>query len=185
MPRLRAVDHRRGPTWLLLALALGGLMLAAGAYRSKWPELMDRVKGRVIRQYMLQSAGGPYATTDQHLSSLEIPQPAEAVLAALKHLPKDEPIVFIIPPGLPDPHLIFYSISYLTWPRPFGKLTCGESPGPLFLSRTAGPVKWLLFYRLNVPADLTPLARKIGPHLALVPVKELRDWRSYCSPSGS
>ena len=170
--------------WLLLALALGGLTLAGGAYRSKWPELMKRVKGRVIRQYMLGSDGGPYATTDQHLRSLEIAQPAEAVLAALKHLPKDEPIVFIIPPGLPDPHLIFYSISYLTWPRPFGKLTCGESPGPLFLSRTAGPVKWLLFYRLNVPADLTPMARQIGPHLALVPVKELRDWGSYCSPSG-
>jgi hypothetical protein len=171
--------------WLLLALVLGGLMLAAGAYRSKWPALMNRVKGRVIRQYMLQSAGGPYATTDHHLRSLEIPQPAEAVLAALKDLPQHESIVFIIPPDLPDPHLTFYTISYLTSPRPFGKLTCGESPSPIFLSRTAGPVKWLLFYRLNVPADLKPFARKIGPHLALVPVKELRDWRSYCSPSGS
>ena len=140
MPRLRAVNHRPKLKWLLLALVLGGLALVAGVYRSKWPALMNRVKGRVIRQYMLGSEGGPYATTDQHLRSLEIPQPAEAVLAALKDLPKDEPIVFIIPPDLPDPYLTFYSISYLTWPRPFGKSTCGETPSPIYLSPTAGPV---------------------------------------------
>ena len=180
-----AADQRSRLNWLWIGLILGGLAMAPALNRPHRPDLLDRVKARLIHRYMLESAGGPYATTDRHLRTLEVPRPAEAVLAALKDVPEDAAIVFIMPPDLPDPLLTFYSTSYLAWPRRIGKLTCGRSPQPVLLDGAAGPVNWLFFYRLDVPADLLPSAKKIGSHLALVPVKELREWRSACSPSGS
>jgi hypothetical protein len=168
----------------MLALVIGGATLVAGACQSGWPGSMNWVRTRLVRQVPIRSAGGPYATTDRHLATLEIQDPSETVRTALAGLPPGEAAALIIPRDLPDSLTIFYSLSYLSWPRPFGELICGDSPRLIYLAKTAGPVKWLLFYRANLPADLAPSAKMIGPHLALTPAKELRDWRSYCSPSG-
>ena len=139
------------------------------------------------RQPMARSAGGPYATTDTYLRSLQIPNPSERVLAAVAQVPENDAMMFIAPSRTPEIELTYRVIASLSWPREVGALHCrlGDAttskPELLFQPRKEKQIRWLFFYRTSPPAGSKSVT-EIGPHLKLVPIEEAKEWTSYCSP---
>ncbi len=159
----------------VVALVYGGLSL----FNSRLAKL-------VAPNQLARSAGGDFATTDSYLSSLELPKPSEQVLAAVRQLPEDDAMIFIGPDSELQTELVYRTISYLSWPRQIGALHCGtkgEPPTLLFKPREDKPIRWLIFYRRQVPADLSasPASMELGAHLKLIPVQETKEWAFYCS----
>ncbi len=148
--------------------------------------LSSRLVKLVAPNQLARSAGGNFATTDSYLSALELLNPSEQVLAAVKQLPEDDAMIFIGPDAQPQTELVYRTIAYLSWPRQIGALYCGAKDEPLtllFKPREGKHVRWLLFYRRQIPADVSTLPGSIelGAHLTLVPLQETKEWTFYCS----
>lgn len=148
--------------------------------------LENRMAKLVAPNQLARSSGDNYATTDSYLSALELPHASKQVQLSVSNVPADEAMVFIAPDSTPETELVYRTISYLSWPRQVGVLHCaqnGAAPALLFKPREDKPVRWLLFYRHQVPAELSALPgiKEIGVHLKLVPARELKEWTFYCS----
>jgi hypothetical protein len=152
----------------------------AGAGRLK--TIFHRFEAAYAERPLASTYGGAYATTDHYLSELQVAHPSEAVLRAMGEVPSDDAMIFITLDSDERAELIYRSIAYLGWPRQIGETRCGANGAALLFHPPARkPIKWLIFYRLAPPVDLMQPAQRIGPHLTLVPVTELREWKWYCS----
>lgn len=165
--------------------------LGAAAALSLWPggtlkpPLTNRFENVLARPLKLKAPGGVYDTTDHFLKPLQIPRPSETLSKAMTEIPTDEAVLFITAGDDEESELIYRTVSYLGWPRRIGEVRCGGTRTPTetpFLPTAGAPVKWLMFYRIVPPPDLTEAAKKIGPRLTLIPASELKEWKSYCSP---
>lgn len=169
---------------LTAGLLLTGSIALSGC--SSLSRFNTRMAGLVAPNQLARTAGGNFATTDSYLFALEVPKPSEQVLAAVKQLPEDDALIFIGPDSEPQTELVYRTIAYLSWPRQIGALHCGvagEPPTLLFKPRKDKPIRWLIFYRRQVPADVSTLPGSIelGSHLKLIPVPETKEWTFYCS----
>lgn len=152
--------------------------------RGRTALLFNRFENAASRQMTSKAAGGAYDTTDHYLKPLEIQHPSETLLKAMAEIPPDDAVVFIAAGDDERSDLIHHTISHLSWPRLIGEVRCGARGAPtelMYLPPAREPVKWLMFYRVAPPPDLTPSAKMIGPHLILTPASELKEWKSYCS----
>jgi len=146
--------------------------------------LTNRFEKVLARTLSLKAPGGVYDTTDHFLKPLQIPRPSETLSKAMAEIPNGDAVIFITTGDDEESELIYRTISYLGWPRRIGEFRCGGTRAPAeapFLSPPREPVKWLMFYRIVPPPDLTQAAKKIGPRLTLSPASELKEWKSYCS----
>jgi len=171
-------------------IAIMAAFLLVATALSLWPggklrlSLTNRFETVLARSLRLKSPGGVYDTTDHFLKPLQIPRPSETLVNALEEIPPHDAVIFITAGDDEESELIYRTVSYLGWPRRIGEIRCGgtrattESP---FLPAPGEPVKWLMFYRIVPPTDLTQAAKKIGPRLTLSPASELKEWKSYCS----
>ncbi|MBS1787366.1 MAG: hypothetical protein JST85_06580 [Acidobacteria bacterium] len=133
-----------------------------------------------------RSSGGAYATTDSYLSALEIPNTSQQMLSTLSSVPKDDAIIFVASDSTPETELVYRTVAYLGWPRQIGALHCGAKNEPhalLFKPREDKPIRWLIFYRRQIPAGLSQLSRSIelGVHLKLISAQTTKEWNFYCS----
>ncbi len=145
---------------------------------------ISRFQSIINRSRMSSAAGGVYDTTDRYLSFLQIPDPSESALKALADVPPEDAMVFITSSADEWSELVYRTVAYLGWPRPIGEVRCGgagEAPELLFHPGSGRPIKWLFFYRVKPPTELTQTSRMIGPSLILTPTSELKEWKSYCS----
>ncbi|MBL8188611.1 MAG: hypothetical protein JNK38_11420 [Acidobacteria bacterium] len=171
-------------TFLSVSLIFGSALFSSCGSLSKVNQQLTNV---VARQPMARSAGGPYATTDTYLRSLEIPNPSERVLAAVTQVPENDAMMFIAPSRTPEIELTYRVIASLSWPREVGALHCrlGDAttakPEFLFQPRKEKQIRWLFMYRTSLPVGSKSVT-EIGPHLKLVPIEEAKEWTSYCSP---
>lgn len=159
----------------MLWMAIGILLSGCSA--------SDRLSKIFAPQPLARSAGGSYATTDSYLSTLEIPNPSETVLATLSKLPEEDAMVFIAKGREPQTELTYRTIAYLGWPRQIAALHCGstgESPTLLFKPQDGKKIRWMIFYRIEPPADSSSQVF-IGDNLKLIPIEEVKEWTSYCS----
>jgi hypothetical protein len=175
-------------TWIITIIIA---CLGAAAMLSLWPggtlkpSLTNRFENVLARPLKLKAPGGVYDTTDHFLKPLQIPRPSETLSKAMAEIPTDDAVLFITAGDDEESELIYRTVSYLGWPRRIGEVRCGgtrahtEAP---FLPPAGEPVKWLMFYRILPPPELTQAAKKIGPRLALISASELKEWKSYCSP---
>ncbi|MBP6822293.1 MAG: hypothetical protein KA368_12165 [Acidobacteria bacterium] len=166
-------------------LTAGGIIFSSCESLSKINQQLTNV---VAKQPLARSAGGQYATTNTYLSSLEIQNPSERVLAAVAQLPENDAIIFVAPSRTPEIELTYRVIASLSWPHEVGALHCSMGDANvnqselLFQPRKEKQVRWLFFYRISPPAGLQPVT-EIGSHLKLISIKETKEWISYCSPS--
>ncbi len=187
--RLRGVMSIRGKNklkfnaFLSVSLIFGGVLFSSCESIFKVNQQLTNV---VAKQPLARSAGGPYATTDTYLRSLEIPNPSERVLEAVAQLPENDAMMFIAPGRTPEIELTYRVIASLSWPREVGALHCrlGDAttskPELLFQPRQEKQIRWLFFYRISPPAGSKSVT-EIGPHLKLVPIEEPKELSSYCS----
>jgi len=181
---IRVKNKLKFNAFLGVSLIFGGVLFSGCESLFKVNQQMTNV---VARQPLARSAGGPYATTDTYLRSLEIPNPSERVLAAVAQLPENDAMMFIAPGRTPEIELTYRVIASLSWPREVGALHCrlGDAttsePELLFQPRKEKRIRWLFFYRTSPPAGSKSVT-EIGPHLKLVPIEEAKEWTSYCSP---
>jgi len=172
-----------------LQIVTAGLLLTGSVMLfgcSSFSRVNNRTTKLVAPNQLARSAGGNFATTDSYLSALELPKPSEQVLAAVKQLPEDDAMIFIGPDSEPQTELVYRTIAYLSWPRQIGALHCGAAGKPptlLFKPREVKQIRWLIFYRRQVPANLSglPGSIELGSHLKLIPVQEIEEWTFYCS----
>jgi len=164
---------------LLVAIALS--LWPGGTFNLSLTNRFETVLAGALR---LKSQGGVYDTTDHFLKPLQIQRPSEKLVKALEEIPPHDAVIFITSGDDEESELIYRAISYLGWPRRIGEVRCGGTRAPTeapFLPSPGEPVKWLMFYRIVPPTDLTQAAKKIGPRLTLSPASELKEWKSYCS----
>lgn len=169
-------------TCLIIVTALS--LLPGGILRRRLALGTNSFETALTRQLTSKAAGGVYDTTDHYLKPLQIPHPSETLLKAMEEIPPDDAVIFIAASDDESSGLIHHTVSYLGWPRQIGEVRCGAAGAPteaMWLPRAGKPVKWLMFYRIVPPPDLTQAAKKIGPHLTLAPASELQEWKSYCS----
>lgn len=169
---------------LAAGLLLTGSIALSGC--SSLSRFNNRMTGLVAPNQLARSSGGNFAATDSYLSALEVPKPSEQVLAVVRQLPKDDAMIFIGPDSEPQTELVYRTIAYLSWPRQIGALHCGakgESPTLLFKPHEDKHIRWLIFYRRQVPAEvpILPGSIELGGHLKLIPVPETKEWNFYCS----
>ncbi|MGE0130183.1 MAG: hypothetical protein AB7U82_19025 [Blastocatellales bacterium] len=169
---------------IVVCCAIAAMLSLGGALRRRTAALLNRFENAVSRQMTAKAAGGAYDTTDHYLKPLEIPHPSETVLKAMAEIPPADAVVFIAAGGDERSDLIHHTISHLCWPRLIGEVRCGAAGAPtelMYLPPAGAPVKWLMFYRVAAPPDLSSSAKMIGPHLILTTASELKEWKSYCS----
>ena len=168
---------------LSLSLIFGSVLFSSCESLFKVNQKLTNV---VARQPMARSAGGPYATSDTYLRSLEIPNPSERVLTAMAQVPENDAMMFIAPSRTPEIELTYRVIASLSWPREVGALHCRLGDATtikselLFQPRQEKQIRWLFFYRTSPPAGSKSVT-EIGPHLKLVPIEEPKELSSYCS----
>jgi hypothetical protein len=134
---------------------------------------------RAIRTY----ADGPLATSDDWLGVLAIPEPSQAVLAAVADLPPDRPIL-VVGAGQEDSTILSsFTISHLLWPRPVWYIKCVDPPGrpptQAWLPKSDLDTVAVLYYLVDAPTTATDV-RPIGPRARLVPASQGQPWTSYC-----
>ncbi|MCG3161127.1 MAG: hypothetical protein JMDDDDMK_02245 [Acidobacteria bacterium] len=169
---------------IVVCLVIVAMLSLGGTMKRRATSLLNRFENAASRQMTSKAAGGAYDTTDHYLKPLEIQHPSETLLKAMAEIPPDDAVVFIAAGDDERSDLIHHTISHLSWPRLIGEVRCGARGAPtelMYLPPAREPVKWLMFYRVAPPPDLTPSAKMIGPHLILTPASELKEWKSYCS----
>jgi hypothetical protein len=135
---------------------------------------------RAVRIY----PSGPLATSDDWLGVLAIPNPSEAVLAAVADLPPDRPLL-VVGSGQEDSTILSsFTFSHLLWPRPVWYIKCVDPPGrpptQAWLPKSVEPnTVAVLYYFLDAPSTATNV-RPIGPRARLVPASQGQPWTSYC-----
>jgi len=172
----------------IITILTASLITAAAA--ALWPDgrlwlsLTNRFDNVLARSLRLKAPGGAYDTTDHFLKPLRIQNPSEMISKAMAEIATGDAVLFITVGDDEESELIYRTVSYLGWPRRIGELRCGGTRGPTesqFLPAAGEPVKWLIFYRIDPPPELTQAAKKIGPRLTLSPAPEMKEWKLYCS----
>jgi hypothetical protein len=167
-------------TVMLLLLLLIACAVTVYQYREQGLKRFNHLRAaRKDRWYK----GGMNATTDTYLSDLQIPNPSKAVQEAVSRIPVEDAIVFVGIRGETN-ILVYYCISYLSWPREVGLLECDRRNNALFSlhqPRDEKKVRWLMYDKVAPAPAHKHSAIAIGPSLSLVPLTEMREWKYYCS----
>jgi hypothetical protein len=162
-----------GRTRTLVGVILVALTLLVGAYY-----LRDE-------RVAVRSATWPsqWATSDQWLAYLQIPDPSATLVDTFRSLPPGTGVVFIGPASEAPIVPTYYAISYLAAPREMNAIFCrdGQPNAPINELRPGRTVGAVLLYHMAKPAGL-PEGRQLGPYLTLVQVQEALDWPSLCQP---
>jgi len=149
----------------LTALVVHGLASTIGAVRRSGP-------GRFT---------GAMASTDHMLAFLAVPQPSEAVRAALRGAPESEAVLFVGRANTPAFAMTYYGVTSAALPRPVADLRCHDSGEARLPHHDPGaPYGAVILYE---PAGAVEDARsvEVGARLTVIHGRPRPDLASYCS----
>ncbi|MEP7273517.1 MAG: hypothetical protein ABI882_18615 [Acidobacteriota bacterium] len=140
--------------------------------------------GGILRSFRADATTDGYIT--ELLSTEGVPRdtvrrPSASIRAALKSLPPEGAVIFVVPSDVPK-----YNVMYLTWkrlslPRPAYYLPC-DNPAVAAIPSNE-KIVGIVSYLVEPPAGFngSPGLRPLMPRLALTQTLEADGWKPFCS----
>lgn len=124
---------------------------------------------------------GPLASSDQMLGFIRVPQPSQAVMAALGSVPEREAVLFVGRVRAPTFYQTWYGVGSAALPRMVANLDCGDAGEIQLPHRDPGvPYGAVVLYE-PVRAIDDPRAVKVGERLIVIRGRPKDDLGSYCA----
>jgi len=121
----------------------------------------------------------PRATTNLFLQVLDARQAGALLETAINAYPPGGPLLFITTAKEPAAVQVYYTVSYLAYPRPVSAVICGSTEFPTIERFSpSSEIDGLIFFALT-PSGNTP-AERVTPRLLMSPHHGPALWQSFC-----